>query len=170
MNIEANDKLLEQLKTRLQANRVLQDRDVKTKRQDWQYPYGEEQYVLANGEFWEPPTKKKPFRSPIRAIPRHCFQNSYMLVMHEELKLRYVEGFAIRSDVNGHAHFHAWVVTEENVVVDPTWKEGVSYFGVVFPLDIVEKLYLNLKAASVSVLDDWPNGFPILRGNGAYKH
>jgi hypothetical protein len=42
--------------------------------------------------------------------------------------LTYVEGYAFSSiPIN-----HAWLITSDGQVVDPTWEEGSSYFGISF--------------------------------------
>ena len=52
---------------------------------------------------------------------------------------------------------HAWNVDAEGSVIDSTWEPvGSIYFGVIFPVSIV-------RGAKTSVLDDWENGWPVLR-------
>jgi|TARA_R110000824_G_scaffold21078_5_gene78854 hypothetical protein len=58
---------------------------------------------------------------------------------------------------------HGWCVDREDKVVDPTWAydKSASYFGVVFPLASVKSARTG---GNASVLDDFRNDFPALRG------
>jgi hypothetical protein len=69
--------------------------------------------------------------------------------------LEYVEGYALIGGKN--PVLHAWNVDAEGSVIDSTWEPvGSIYFGIVFPPSIVER-------AKTSVLDDFENGWPVLR-------
>lgn len=115
---------------------------------------GIEQYVLDNGRFWTLP--KAP--SDLIMLERHCFDNAFRLVRSRQKTLRYVEGFASRFI----AVHHAWCVTADGTVVDPTWEEpGSAYFGVTFPLSQVRAARKG--ADNASVLLDWPHGYPLLK-------
>lgn len=85
-------------------------------------------YVAAYGEAHTPAPLPEGIE---QGAPRECYKNASLLVMgHPELT--YAEGFA-KSDRTGEMVFqHAWAVTKDGVVVDPTWDtpEKNEYFGV----------------------------------------
>jgi hypothetical protein len=60
-----------------------------------------------------------------------CFQNALTIADDDELV--YVEGYALRPTL-GMLFHHAWCVTPEDDVVDPTWDrpEECQYFGIGF--------------------------------------
>lgn len=69
-----------------------------------------------------------------KGVQKECFRNAALLAM-ENRELRYVEGYAtavIRSkgEVLTLPLPHAWVIDENNHVIDTTWKDGIDYFGV----------------------------------------
>lgn len=121
--------------------------------------FNKEDFVAKHGQAWTPGPRPKGVRM---RTPQHCFMNAYNLVTSptgERLKLRYVEGYA-SGIIPTH---HAWAVTPEGVVVETTWGEGVgkAYFGVVFPMEVVDAaMYCS---GHWGVLDDWQHDFPILQ-------
>jgi hypothetical protein len=71
-----------------------------------------------------------------------CFHNAFSYSMQHQ-GLIYVEGFAL-SDLRWPVH-HAWCVTEDDRVVDPTWpdvSEQAAYLGVAFPAKLSAELVL----------------------------
>lgn len=115
-----------------------------------------ERYILTHGQFWTPPNGPLP-RGVRPMMPKYCFDNAYRLAKRRPKTLRYVEGYATRFM----AVHHAWCVTAEGVVVDPTWHDpGDAYFGQVFS---VAQVRAARTAQNCSVLRDWPNGYPLLR-------
>jgi hypothetical protein len=96
----------------------------------------------------------------------HCFENCLRVVLNDETGLlRYVEGFAQGIIV---AH-HAWLAIND-AVVDVTWNlskhirtitPNREYFGVVFPDR--KTLKRKLHDTQLSILDDWPNKWPLLK-------
>ena len=85
-------------------------------------------YVAAFGE----EHKAAPLPDDVeRGTPKECYKNASLLVL-EHTELDYAEGFA-KSDRTGELTFmHAWGVTKDGAVVDPTWDnpEKGKYFGV----------------------------------------
>lgn len=75
----------------------------------------------------------------ITATPQYCYDNAYWLATRSKGELRYVEGLATRYITTD----HAWCVTANGTVVDPTWAElegdikPSAYLGVVIPLPFV---------------------------------
>lgn len=61
-----------------------------------------------------------------------CFHNALQLARADR-SLTYVEGFAAGLTVTD----HAWCVTQDGMVIDPTWAEpeNCAYFGVPFKTD-----------------------------------
>lgn len=118
---------------------------------------GIEDFVLRHGQ----PHAAQPLPVGYRlGAFRECFDNSRKLAVRHGI--RYVEGFAVPQDVSVPIH-HAWCISEDNAVVDVTWgTPGESYFGVVLPLDLVIATS-RAPMRGKGVLDDWPNGWPILR-------
>lgn len=84
--------------------------------------------LKAHGRFFTPAERPDDVAP---ATPKMCFQNAFQLAMSRP-DLTYVEGFAL-SVVPLH---HAWCVTDDGVVVDPTWTggngldPGAAYYGV----------------------------------------
>lgn len=90
-----------------------------------------------------------------RGQERNCFQNAFRLSQRHELT--YVEGFASTFGLPVH---HAWCVTSDGRVVDPTWREraGVpveewQYIGIPFSGEFVDKTIFRKK--TYGVLDDY---------------
>lgn len=82
-------------------------------------------FMLCRGLVW----RAAPLPADIRkGKPRKCYQNAALLAMHHPEKYIYVEGIAhgiIATE-------HAWCVTTDGQVVDPTWKspENCAYLGI----------------------------------------
>jgi hypothetical protein len=111
---------------------------------------------------------------------KECFYNSQTLVFHDETEtLKYHEGYAC--GIAGLPVHHGWA-TINNKVIDMTWRlkearkqgfyrdrilgvfpEHYEYFGVSFK---TARLRAKAKQRSFvgTVLDDWENGYPLLRG------
>ncbi|MFI8459087.1 hypothetical protein [Kitasatospora sp. NPDC085464] len=81
--------------------------------------------VLAQGRLHTP----APLPGHIDLLqPRRCFLNSAWTAA--EHHLLYVEGWAVPAGFNLQLE-HAWCVTPDGTVVDPTWEvPGTAYFGV----------------------------------------
>lgn len=72
-----------------------------------------------------------------------CFRNCAEAAL-ENPDLLYVEGYA-RADIPlPFPIAHAWLLTPDELVVDPTWERGLEYFGITFTgRQLAEYLLLN---------------------------
>lgn len=122
-------------------------------------------FVLANGRDFQ------PCENPAQWIKRrgrigNCYKNAFLLVLEHPKDLRYAEGYAARME-EGHPiickGLHAWAVTKDGEVVDPTWKNGVEYFGVAFEFEQVRQVMMRNQDFS-GVIDDVAGGWPLLKG------
>lgn len=87
-----------------------------------------ERFVAAYGKEF----KAAPLPNDIKHGPKgQCFMNASQLVLHHP-ELTYAEGFAEDGEIPGFTFVHAWAVTKDGTVVDPTWDhpEKNRYFGV----------------------------------------
>lgn len=116
---------------------------------------GMEDLLQQHGQFWA--AGKLP-RGVRYGVPKHCFQNAQDLVDKHPTKYRYVEGLAL-GVIPVH---HAWCVTPDGTVVDPTWRDGATstYFGVEIPR---ETFHAHRTEDNLTVLDGWDKGWKILR-------
>lgn len=79
-----------------------------------------------------------------RMTPNECFKNAYDLAMRDD-RYHYVEGNCVVTELPLLVE-HAWCVTDDGTVVDPTLPEDdpevnamTSYFGIQVDLKIVNK-------------------------------
>src|SRR4030042_1175197 len=86
-----------------------------------------EEFILINGE---PFCEKGELGKDDFGDFKMCFRNAFQLMLSRE-DLFYVEGYAICKSVCLPL-LHAWCVDSEGKVYDPTWEDGVEYYGVVF--------------------------------------
>jgi hypothetical protein len=107
-------------------------------------------FVLREGRFFQP--RLRPESITLRHIGE-CFRNAFLTMMRTGLA--YAEGYAVTG--RKMPVLHAWNVDAEGYVIDSTWEPvGSIYFGIILPRSIVEP-------AKTSVLDDFENGWPVLR-------
>ena len=120
-----------------------------------------EDFVLQHGREYNP----APYAEKVSSGEMgQCFKNAYQLLISDE-KLRYAEGFAWDVDVLLPLQ-HAWCVDVDGNVIDPTWDNGESYYGVVFELQYV--LDVAQARRKYGVLDASEIGFPLVRGRHKY--
>jgi len=114
-----------------------------------------EEFLLAEGREMEPGEVR------LNGEIKECFMNAYHCA--ERHNLLYVEGYA-HSVI---PTMHAWIADETGNAFDPTWKKmGEEYFGVVFPLEYVNKIIFAREC--YGVIDSWELGFPLLTGEHEY--
>lgn len=163
MNAEANKSLLEQCAVVLR---------IRSKHKPKRFAFaGIEDLLFRHGALFPPPLK--PLGASKLRQMRACFGNCQRIATGREIEpdgrrqYSYVEGFAGISGV-GLAVHHAWLVTREGQVYDPTWRvPGTSYFGVAFtPNYLRNAVAWNIakKQEWHSLLDDAYERFPILSG------
>lgn len=134
------------LRSQLEAMRDITDKLPS----DYHYR-GMADFVLREGQFFEPRSLPGEFNP---GAAKHCFRNAALTALKR--KLPYVEGYALRS-VNDGPFLHGWNLDLQEFVVDTTWVPvSGAYLGVILPL----LLFFHAKG---SVLNDWENGFPLLR-------
>jgi len=117
-----------------------------------------EQFVLDYGWWYDP----SPLPDGIERGPaQQCYKNAQILSA-EYPGFIYCEGFALFKRI-GIRVLHSWVTDGQGRAFDNTWpKHGVAYAGVPFNKSFVMDTYLK-NHASISLLDDWQNNYP-LRG------
>lgn len=92
---------------------------------------------------------------------RECFTNAFHLAHQHPRRYIYVEGYAVAHQIPLPL-LHAWCVERRTgLVVDPTWADGVEYYGIPLKLGYVWKT-LAAKG-TYSVLDNQEQSWPLLR-------
>lgn len=121
-------------------------------------------YVLANGVDFRPCATPADWIVE-RGKAGNCFKNALLLVLRHLGELRYAEGYAAYS-AGGENRvcpgLHAWAVTRDGQAVDPTWPNGVEYFGVAFALDQVTAAAKRNREFA-GVISDVKGGWPLLK-------
>ena len=93
---------------------------------------------------------------------KDCYRNAFYLAEKYPDRLKYVEGFAVSTNLPFFPTLHAWC-TDGNNAIDPTWQNsGFQYFGVSFAFDYVRKTIVE--NGSFGVMDNWKGNYPLLRG------
>jgi hypothetical protein len=116
----------------------------------WSYK-GPHDLLMQHGTFYDPSViLPDEWSGVITAYPKYCFDNAYRLARASKGRLRYVEGVALRFIPCD----HAWCITEDGTVVDPTWAEldgdikPSAYFGIVIPLPVMVRARRRPEGAS----------------------
>jgi hypothetical protein len=126
-----------------------------------------EEFVLTYGRKW---TWRPSDQAP-RLEPKHCFYNAGKLAMLRK-DLTYVEGFFWRGTLPIPIH-HAWLITPEGFVIDPTIQEnaaydaeGREYWGVPFSTTFVRRSWKG--RSTCSILEHPERDYPILERTFVY--
>lgn len=90
-------------------------------------PGGYYDFLLKHSRVWEARHCPEAWAN---VVPRECFRNAGLLALSNP-ELTYVEGVAVAHAI---PTAHAWCVTPEGIVVDPTWAnpEEAAYIGIPF--------------------------------------
>jgi hypothetical protein len=108
-------------------------------------------------ELGRPMGDMKPFpKNLTKGKKKECFRNAMLLAI--EKNWTYCEGYAL-AVIPTH---HAWVLDDDGDVIDPTWDEGVDYYGVEIPMSYA--LPKVFGRGYYGIIDDPQNRFPLLRG------
>jgi hypothetical protein len=111
------------------------------------------EFLLAHGrEFRIPPAREDGLNN------KTCYANAQRLVGEHPRKLIYCEGLAVPART-GSPVDHAWCVSRQGWVLDPTWDDGLAYFGVPIKLSFV--LASQGHRTECSIIDNWEHGYPI---------
>lgn len=111
------------------------------------------QYILDHGqEFDRSLVLSKAsagLRARLGARTKECFYNAQRAAILEPMRYRYFEGFAV-SLIPVH---HAWIVTDQGAVLDPTWvnlpqRTELNYFGMEIPYQVVMEEWLQTEVAN----------------------
>lgn len=114
--------------------------------------------VLETGEAHTAAPRPRGLR---KGRDRNCFPNALHLAIQRD-DLTYVEGYAY--PFGGIVVDHAWCVTEDGTVVDPTWREPdlAAYLGIRIPTDIAGRIVSRQGVYGV-LCNDWRNDQAILK-------
>ncbi len=117
-----------------------------------------QQFVIEYGWWYEPVELTAGIQ---RGTPNQCHKNASGLCGDDD-SLIYCEGFAL-SRLGGQPTLHSWVNDGNGRAIDNTWPTlGVAYAGVPFK-DLFVTMTALKNHATVSLLDDYQNDYP-LRG------
>ena len=119
-------------------------------------------FVLANGRHFSKHPNQHQYFSSLNTLGR-CFWNALELIMECHPKiLLYAEGYAYAQGESMLFH-HGWAVTPNGDCIDPTWSNGIDYFGVVFDPHYVAGIALRHKMFA-GVIDNEGDEWPLLTG------
>jgi len=108
-------------------------------------------------------------KAPRLMAPKMCFRNATSLTW-DDPDLTYVEGVYIDPHSGFLPVHHAWVVTKDGTVIEPTlrWRPpkgrdrtGHGYFGVPFTTEFMTSRMVENKV--YGLLDDWNFGYEMFR-------
>jgi len=86
--------------------------------------------LLEHGRAFQPAPKLP--NGVKKGVPKQCYANATQIILRQRSKLpryRYCEGYALPKRLFPMPH--AWLIDDQDRVVDVTWPEGEEYFGVV---------------------------------------
>ena len=117
-------------------------------------------FLMAHGRIWAEGARPRNIQP---GAAQACYQNAFRLATHHPREYRYAEGIALVPKFNVPVE-HAWCVTDEGTVVDPTWDDAESafYFGVAFDMVTLSKVYSVIETGGVFWYENWRVAAPVL--------
>lgn len=119
----------------------------------WIYP----EFILRNGREYAGRPLPKRFKL---GTPKACFWNAQDIVRRSRGRYHYVEGYAYRF-IPMH---HGWVVDDENLVIEPTLRDGLDGS----PLEETQYYGVRLTYAQLTALRPRGGG-PLFSSDWGYK-
>lgn len=101
-----------------------------------------------------------------RGIPKQCYSNCFQAALKNWDRLIYCEGMALPEGTEVPKE-HAWVITHDEIVIDPTWHDlwperKVEYWGIPlqwrFVVDTINRTHKH------GIVDNWAEDHPLLKG------
>jgi hypothetical protein len=126
-------------------------------------------FFLTHGRTFE---KYMPLPDWVKpGTPKECYRNSFVAVSRSPRRLVYCEGLALPEDRLSPLE-HAWVMTDDEVVIDPTWHDlwpdrKVEYWGIPFKWPFVRDTVF--RTATYGVVDNWEERHPLVNGKVAVE-
>lgn len=102
--------------------------------------------------------------------PKECFRNaSIVAIRHAGAGIMYCEGYVNTLPGNIVPILHAWCIDRDENIIDPTlaYQPHIEYIGI--PFDLRFMLYTFEIHKAGSLLDDWKNGWPLLKDFKAHR-
>jgi hypothetical protein len=98
--------------------------------------------------------------------PKECYRNSFLAAITKPNLLVYCEGLAWPDDGDSPCE-HAWVITHDQEVIDPTWHDltlirKVEYWGIPFKWEFVADTVK--RTGTYGVVGNWEEDYPLLNG------
>lgn len=117
-------------------------------------------FIIKFGQHFKPYIFPKKYNM---GKQKQCYKNIFNLLV-EDVKLIPVIGYAMSYIPLP----HAWCVTENGNVIDPTWDYdrytwGKEYFGIPFKRKFILSQYME-KEYAYNIIDDYKNNYPLMRG------
>jgi len=123
---------------------------------EWKYAHMFD-YVLQNGRQFK---VRKEFPDDIERGPKkQCYTNCFGIVMTYD-NYRYCEGYA--KSAYGFITEHAWLIDENDEVVDPTWDDGFEYYGYIIDVETLE--HVSKKTEYIGIIDNYKAKIMLLKG------
>jgi hypothetical protein len=123
----------------------------------------QESLVLKHGRFFTPSTEIPDWCEP--GAMKECYHNSFNNILNMPDDVYYTEGFAFVEGMD-FPFGHGWLTHADGTVIDPTWDDGVTYFGIRMNTNWVIKKVLKTEISGI-LPNDWMdentiaiNGFP----------
>ena len=110
-------------------------------------------FILKSGRSFAPSSLPSEVK---RGRMKECYKNCASAVLFDHAPFTYCEGYA----VGVIPVMHAWLCDVDGNAIDPTWKDGVEYFGVAINATYLRRTIMKNKV--YGVIDNWQKQWPIL--------